>query len=115
MNYWNYFYIFLQSNLIEIFIYYFFYRKHMSFVKNIGLVTFSNSITHPIVFFGFMGSRMTYLESVLAAEAFAVIVESVLHFYFGRLQYRQTLKASFVSNLVSWQLAPLFTYFIFFK
>jgi hypothetical protein len=110
----SYLYIFLQSNLIEVFIYYIFYRKFMSFGKSTALVTFSNSLTHPIVVFGFMTSGLSYLKSVLVAEAFAIIAEWLLHGYFGRVAYRRTFIASAVANLVSWQLAPILTYYLFF-
>ncbi|MBO9668058.1 MAG: hypothetical protein J7501_14750 [Bdellovibrio sp.] len=110
----SYLYIFLQSNLIEVFVYYIFYRKLMSFGTNTALVSFSNSLTHPIVVFGFMTSGMSYLKSVLVAEAFAIIAEGLLHGYFGKISYRRTFLASSIANLASWQLAPLITYFIFF-
>ncbi len=114
MNKLDYIYIFMQSNLIEVFVYFIFYRKVLSFGKTFGLVTFSNSITHPIVFFGFMAAGWSYLKATLFAEIFAIVGEALLHGYFGKLPYRRTWAASTLSNLLSWQLAPILTYFLFF-
>lgn len=110
----SYLYIFLQSNFIEVIVYYAFYRRQLNFSKNLGLVTLSNSISHPIVFFGFMQSGRSYLEAILWAETFAVVSEAVLHSYFGNMDVRRTSVASLISNLVSWQIAPMLTYFFFF-
>lgn len=114
LDFLSYLYVFLQSNLIEVLVYYIFYRLQISFSKNLGLVTLSNSITHPIVFFGFMQSGRSYLESILWAETFAVASETILHSYFGQLDLKKTSVAALISNLVSWQLAPMITYIFFF-
>lgn len=111
----DYIYIFLQSNLIEVFIYYLFYRQQRNLGNVFVLTTLSNSITHPIVFFGFMKSGLSYMASIWMAEAFAVLAETFLHGYFGKLSYRRTGWASLASNLVSWQIAPILTYYIIFR
>ena len=110
----SYLYVFIQSNLIEIVIYYLFYRKLLGFSKSAMLTTFSNSITHPLVFFGFMAMGKTYLTSILLAESFAIIGETFLHWYFGKIGFARAATAALVANLVSWQLAPMLTYLIFF-
>jgi hypothetical protein len=62
-----------------------------------------------------MKSGMSYLMAVSLAEAFAVIAEAGLHGYFGKLSYRRTSAASLVSNVISWQIAPMITYVLFFR
>ena len=111
----DYGYIFLQSNFIEIIVFYIFYRNRMSFVQVLILTSLANSITHPVVFFGFMKSGLSYLVAVCLAEIFAVIVETFLHGHYGKLNYRRTALASLAANLVSWNIAPLLTYFVFLR
>lgn len=120
----SYFYIFLQSSTIEVFVYFMFYRgllsqRNWSGNKSFGftfvLTTLANTITHPIVFFVIMASRQSYLEAILLAEGFAFLAETFLHAYFGKLPLKTTWKASLTANLVSWQLAPIITYFLFLK
>lgn len=111
----DYIYIFLQSNWIEVLIYFLFYRACLGFGQVVTLTTLSNSLTHPIVFFGFMKSGMSYMTSIFLAEGFAILAEMFLHGYFGKMSYRRTGLASLVSNLVSWQMAPILTYLLFFS
>lgn len=110
----DYFYTTIQSNLLEIPVYYLFYRKHLNLRQVALIATFANAITHPWVFFGFMGVGISYFTSVLLAESFAVLSEGPLHSYAGRLMLRRTLAAALIANLFSWQLAPAITYFLFF-
>jgi hypothetical protein len=111
----SYVYIFLQSSTIEVFVYFLFYRGLKSFGSTFVLTTLANTITHPIVFFLIMASRLSYLEAILLAEGFAFVAETFLHSYFGKIPLKTTWKASLTANLVSWQLAPIITYFLFLK
>jgi hypothetical protein len=112
MNF-DYLYIFLQSSFIECFIYGFGYRRRLCWLNAFVLTTLANSITHPIVFFGFMSSHFTYLSAILAAELFAVVAETLLHSWFGRLPLPLAFRMALIANLMSWQVAPILTYFLF--
>jgi hypothetical protein len=114
----SYFYVMMQSNLIECFVYAFLYhflsKGRVHWLKSFAVTTFANGITHPIVFFGFMASGLSYFWAVLWAEGFAIVAEAFAHKgALGRqVSLSQTFVASFVANLVSWQLGPLLTYFV---
>ncbi|QLY24053.1 hypothetical protein [Bdellovibrio sp. KM01] len=109
----SYVYIFLQSSTIEVFVYFLFYRKLKAFGATFVLTTLANTLTHPVVFFVIMASRLSYIEAILLAEGFAFVAETFLHAYFGKLPLKTTWKASLTANLVSWQLAPILTYLLF--
>lgn len=112
---WDYAFIFMQSNLIEVLFYYLIYRNKMSFLQILGLVTLANSITHPIVFFCFMASPdFTYLQGILWAESFAIIAETGMHSLSSQLMFGRAVTAATLANLVSWQLSPIFTYYLFY-
>ena len=111
---WEYLYTFLQSSCLEVPIYFLFYRKQLTLSQTFLVVTLANSVTHPLVFFGFMGSGLSYLTSVMAAESFAVIGETFLLGGATKIQYRTTFIASLTANLFSWQVAPVLTYLFFF-
>ena len=111
---WQYVLTFLQSSCLEIPIYFLFYRRTLKWGEVVILVTLANAVTHPWVFFGFMGSGWSYLVSVLAAESFAVGGETVLHGFAARLDLRRTFLAALAANLFSWQVAPILTYALFF-
>ena len=71
----------------------------------------NNLVTHPIVFFGFMSSRLPYVWAVPLAEVFAVVSEMFLYYFFLRgLTFRRAFVASLVANLFSWQVAPVMTW-----
>lgn len=107
-----YLYIFLQSNLLEVPFYYFFYKKDFDLKKILTTTTAINSLTHPIVFFVIMNLKNTYLTNILFAEFFAVITESLFFYFFLNRSYKKAFMASFIANLISWQLAPMMTYLI---
>lgn len=112
-----YLYVFLQTNLLEFPIYYYFYRKRCRTSEILTFTLLVNLVTHPIVFFGFMASHQSYLASILEAESFAIVAEGLLGLYFlkkGSIPARTTFSASFFANLFSWQIAPLLTYFFFY-
>lgn len=117
MNPLPYLYIFFQSNLLEIPIYWFFYKKFAGGRKTISLVTYTNLMTHPIVFFGFFSSGLSYIQATLCAELFAIVTEALVHWGVLRNEttFRKTFDASLLANLVSWQVAPLITYVLFFR
>ena len=109
---WGYFYILFQSNFVEVLVFLFFYRKYLSAKESVLLVSLSNCLTHPIVFFVFLKSKMTYLEAILSAETFAILSEAVLH-RIGGIDWKRAFAASLFANFASWQLGPIFTTLIF--
>lgn len=111
---WHYLYIFVQSNLIEIPVFYFFYRGSFSLRKTAVITTGSNLITHPVVFFGFLSSGFSILTSILSAELFAMVSEGLLHRHYLRSKPLSSfMAASLTANFVSWQFAPVLTYYLF--
>ena len=113
----DYVYIFLQSSLLETLVYWAFYRRRLSLGAIVTLVTASNALTHPVVFFGFLASSLSYLAAILLAEGFAVAAETGLHRWgaAGRLSWARAFAAAVVANLFSWQVAPALTYFFFLR
>lgn len=108
----GYFYIFLQSNLLEVPFYYLFFYKYEKFVKVLCFASAINSLTHPIVFFLIMNMKLSYINNILIAESFAVIIEG---FFFNKLlgySKMNSFVGALVANLVSWQFAPMLTYLI---
>ncbi len=115
MSAFTYLYIYLQSNALELLFYVpFFISKKIPFLEKIFFFSICNSLTHPIVFFGFMASPMTILSSILWAELFAVVAESILIYFFypEKFHFKKILMISALANFVSWQLAPVLTGFI---
>jgi hypothetical protein len=111
----TYFYLFLQSNLLEVPVYYLFLRRKpgMGFLYCLAFVTFMNSLTHPVVFFGLMSLPFSYLANILIAEAFAIGSETLFLRFLLRSGWSRAFAASLLANLVSWQLAPMLTYLLF--
>ena len=122
---WHYLYVFLQSNLIEVVFYYLGLR---SFVPRkltrslneserilffICAVTAMNSITHPVMFFGIMNLKYTYLQNILFAEAFAVLSEAIFMIWLLDVSKLRAIAVAAIANLFSWQLSPLITYKLF--
>ncbi len=109
-----YVWIFLQSNALELPFYAFGLRRHGP--AQVALTaTFANSITHPIVFFGIMSAGLPRLQAIGIAEAWAVLGETAIFFYLlknkegiGRIAI-----VSLWANLVSWEIAPRLTYWLF--
>lgn len=118
MTWASYSYIFLQSNFLEIPLYLYFYHQFLktrySLTDQVLLVTLSNLITHPIVFFIIMALPFSFLTNILLAESFAILGEYLIHRKLLNLPKKTVLKASITSNLFSWQLAPILTYAIFY-
>ncbi len=108
-----YLYIFLQSNILEIPIYWLCFRKKLSFKSTAISVTAINSLTHPIVFFVFMNFHQSYLQNILLAEAFAISTEALFFSRVLKLSWPSAIFASVLANLISWQLAPMLTYLLF--
>jgi hypothetical protein len=112
---WHYFYTFMQSHLLEFPIYFLFYRVSNKSLGQIFLLVFAtNALTHPWVFFGFMGVGLSYLFSVLISEVFAVMVEGHFQYEALKLPRLRVLLAATLANLFSWQVAPILSYFLFF-
>ncbi len=110
---WNYLYVFFQSSTLEVFIYFLFFRTALSFRRTFTVVTLANSITHPLVFFGFMAGPWSYLTGILCAELFAIVAEASVHRKVVGLSWLKSFLASFWANLLSWQLAPILSYYLF--
>lgn len=113
---WQYLYLLFQSNLLEIFVFAYFYRKHLALKRTIALVSISNAITHPLVIFGFLrSSYVTFLIGIVIAELFAIFVEAGFHSREKRIPSLTALNASIAANLFSWQVGPIFTTLIFMR
>lgn len=114
---WHYFYVFFQSNGLEVLFLLWFYRWYQKqgglSLKKIGLVvTLANSITHPVVIFLILKGPFTYLGGVLIAESFAVIGEVFLHRRYLGVSFKKAFLGSLIANLISWQMgAAMTTYF----
>lgn len=108
-----YLYIFLQSNLLEVPIYYLFFKKNINFTKNLAFVTAINSLTHPIVFVVLMNLKQSYLQNIMIAEIFAVLAETIFFISFLKTSYLRAFFAALIANFFSWQIAPMITYVLF--
>lgn len=123
---------FLQSNFLEVPFYFvthaFTCKSNGPILRRLGRsvlrTSFANLITHPIVFFGFLGSGSTtgfsWLHGILFAECFAIVGEMFIHAasFDTKLDRRQWLTVFFgvaIANLVSWELGPVLTYFLFLR
>lgn len=108
--YWHYLQIYLQSNLLEVLPLLLIWPRWRPGLKNALRISVLNSITHPIVFFGLMRLPLSYLANILIAESFAILSEG---YAYRRMGLKNPWAASLWANLVSWQLAPLFTVYFF--
>lgn len=114
----TYFYLWAQSNGIELLVYVPLLRaRKLSLFDRIMFFSICNALTHPIVFFAFMASRLSLLNSILFAELFAILAETLLIFYFypkdiflKKVSFRKAFLVAFLANLLSWQLAPMLTW-----
>lgn len=111
---WHYLYTFAQTNFLELPFYYLVLRRRVDFRTCLLVVTFGNLLTHPLVFFGFLGSSRSYFASTLSAEVFAPVVEAIVIALATRASWKQAFGASLLSNFISWQIAPIVTYALFF-
>lgn len=122
---WQYLYVFLQSNLLEVPFYYLGLRAFAPRLLTRSLreserilfffcaVTAINSVTHPVVFFGIMNLKYTYLQNILIAEGFAILSETIFMLWLLDISKTRAIVVATIANLVSWQLAPLLTYKLF--
>lgn len=112
----SYFYVFFQSNAWEILVNIGFYVIFLKLTKSAlniaAMTTYCNLITHPLVFFFFMTLKLSYLEVILIAEAFAVIAEGFLVSYVLSFSFYKALGISLLANLLSWQIPPMINYFV---
>ena len=89
-------------------------KKHLW--TSVCITTFANAITHPIVFFILLssGSRLNWLSGILLAEAFAVVMEVIIHGYALRPSTKRAwlvlATGSLIANLVSWEFGPILTW-----
>ncbi len=119
MTSFSYAYIFFQSNLLEIPIFCLFYhslilRKGGGLFNVSAIISLSNLMTHPIVFFVIMSLPFSYIANILIAEIFAITAEAFLHKWVFGFNGLKCFLASSVSNLFSWQVAPILTFLIFY-
>lgn len=122
---WQYLYVFTQSTLLEIPLYYLGLRSLVPGLLTRSLreserllfficaVTAVNSVTHPLVFFGIMNLKWAYLQNILVAEAFAILAEAIFMYWILDVSKLRALAVAAIANLVSWQLAPLLTFKLF--
>lgn len=109
----GYLYIFFQSNLLEMPAYFLFLKSKKpdwKFYERFIFITGINAITHPIVFFFIMNLKLTYLQDILLAEAFAIIAEAVIIKLALKENLFPCLFISSLTNLFSWQVAPMLTF-----
>jgi hypothetical protein len=116
----TYLFLFWQSNLLEWPIYLSKFSdksaglpKNWRWWKSALFITVMNSMTHPIVFFGFMNLPLPYLANILLAEVFAITAETFILKKFLRMTWWSSLLTSLLANLLSWQIAPMLTYSLF--
>lgn len=112
----SYLSIFLQSNLLELPIYLSFFAQQKKLFRwpwVVLFVTMMNAVTHPVVFFGIMNLPLTYLQTILLAETFAIVAEAMLLKWLLKNHFAMCLLASLLANLLSWQLGPILTYLVF--
>lgn len=119
---WQYLYVFMQSNCLELLIYYWGLRRFVPRKLTRSLneserilfflvaVTAINSLTHPVIFFGVMNLKLTYLQNILMAEVFAVVCEAAFMRSLLDISKKRAITVSAIANLASWQLAPLLTF-----
>lgn len=122
---WHYLYVFLQSNLLELPIYYLGLRSLAPGLLTRSLreservlfflcaVTAVNSLTHPMMFFGIMNLKYTYLQNILMAEAFSILSETIFIVWLIDVSKARAIVVATIANIVSWQLAPVLTFKIF--
>ena len=114
----SYVYIFLQSNGLEIPVFWLMYRiwsiPKTGFGRVAGYTTLINLFTHPIVFFAIMPLKIPYIYTILLAEAFAIVGETLFHRKTFKICIRKAFLTSLLANLASWQVAPMLTYWIFY-
>ncbi|MBX3017084.1 MAG: hypothetical protein KF767_04290 [Bdellovibrionaceae bacterium] len=108
-----YLFFFLQSNLLELPVYLARKPAGWNWKRSLLFITVLNSVTHPLVFFGFMNLPLPYLANILLAEAFAIVAEALALRRFADRRWRDALCTSAFANLISWQLAPMLTYSFF--
>lgn len=108
---WTYAYVFAQSCALELPVYCAF-GLCRPWWRGVLFVFMMNSVTHPVVFFGLMNLPLTFLHSILVAETFAVVVETVALHRLLRMSLARAAAAAALANLVSWQVAPVLTYLV---
>jgi len=108
---WSYAYIFAQSCALEMPVYLVFgVRKPLW--QGALFIFVMNSVTHPIVFFGLMNLPLTFVQTILIAEAFAIVTETAVLCRLAPVSFTRAFAASVLANFVSWQFAPMLTYFV---
>ena len=114
----SYVYVFLQSNVLEIPVFWLLYRlfsvPRAGIWRVAGFTTLINLFTHPVVFFAIMPLKIPYIYTILLAEAFAIGAETVIHHKTFEVNLKRAFAASLLANLVSWQLAPMLTFWFFY-
>ena len=104
---------FAQTCLIEWPIYHFYLRSKLSVRRSLCFVFFINALTHPVVFFGFLGLRVPFLHALLVAEVFAYACEAWACCKIAGLRPRDAVYASALANTASWQFGPILTFYTF--
>lgn len=89
--------------------FYFFKKKHP--LKVMAFVFMLNACTHPVVVFVIMKTGV-YLQSIIIAESFAWLSESVIYKKKLVNGWLEALALSLVANLMSWQLGPWVTLWV---
>ncbi|MGE3682219.1 MAG: hypothetical protein AB7G93_10865 [Bdellovibrionales bacterium] len=103
--------MFLQSNVLEWPVYLPALR-HMPRWRGCLFITSMNAITHPIVFHILMRLPFSRLQNILVAEAFAISAETLILWRYGGWRWPKAAVIALIANLLSWQLGPVLTYFV---
>ncbi len=104
--------LFFQITFLEFLVFWFFYRKRLSWNKIFLMSLFVNAITYPFTFFGFMTENWGYMQGLLVSYVFSVLVELILHFQYGQLDKGRAFSLALISNFVSWQCSPWLSYLL---
>ncbi len=102
----SYFQLFFQNFAIEaVFLGIVLFRKNLGRV--LFLVLLANALTHPLVVFGFIAyPDSTLIVTLLAAEAFTILVEASIYWKKLNLSWWTALITATLANLLSWELGP---------
>ena len=96
---------FLKTLLLELPIYYLFFRTLKSIPKILQINFLVNLATHPIVFFIIpmilMKLNGNYLNYLVTAEVFAPLVETLILVYYFKFSLRSAIATAICANLFS--------------
>lgn len=90
-------------------------RKYPDKVELSAAVFAINACTHPLVFFALMAVPGAPLTKIALSESFAPLFEALALYYILRLPIKRAVASAIAANFASWQLGPLFTFWLYFS